>query len=55
MSDFATNKITADVGGLHMLIDNACVWCIMNELWSYNELSFTNHSALILTWLFYNS
>ena len=47
VSDFARNKITADVGCVHMLVYNECVWRRLRALWSYNELGLTNHSAFL--------
>ena len=36
-SDFAVNKITADVG----------LYIMLCALWTYNELCLTNHSAFL--------
>ena len=47
LSDFAANKITADVGCAHMLLYNAQVWRRLRVSWSYNELGLTNHSAFL--------
>ena len=47
ISAFAGNKITADVGCVHMLICNANLWRKLRALWSYNELGLTNHSAFL--------
>ena len=44
-ADFARNKITVDVGCVHMLMYNACVWGRLRALGSYNELGLTNHSV----------
>ena len=41
------NKITVDIGCVHMLIYNACVCCRPCALWSYNELGLTNHSVFL--------
>ena len=42
LSDFTRNKITVDVGCVHMLIYNARVWRRLRALWCYNELGLTN-------------
>ena len=39
-SDFAANKITADVGYVHMLIYYAWVWCRLSALWTDNKTRF---------------
>ena len=46
-SDFAENKITADLGFAHMLIYSARRWRRLRSSSSYTELGFTNHSAFL--------
>jgi len=45
--DFARNKITVDVGCVHMLTYSARVWRRLRALWRYNELGLTNHSVCL--------
>ena len=44
-SDLAANKVTADVGCVHMLISSARVWRSLRVLWSHDEIGL--HSAYL--------
>ena len=46
-SNFATNKITANVDCVYMMINNTRMWRRLRALWSHNIFDLTYHSAFL--------